>query len=87
MLKGFKEFLAQGNIVDLAVAVVIGAAFTTLVKAFTDQVIQPLISSIGAGGDHSYGVLRIHLLGDEQLSIPVDRGVSGDLRFGVLIAV
>lgn len=64
MLKGFKEFLAQGNIVDLAVAVVIGAAFTTLVKAFTDQVIQPLISSIGAGGDHSYGVLRIHLLGD-----------------------
>ena len=44
MFKGFKAFLMQGNIVDLAVAVVIGAAFTTLVKSFTDQVIQPLIS-------------------------------------------
>jgi large conductance mechanosensitive channel len=69
MFKGFKAFLMQGNIVDLAVAVVIGAAFTTLVKAFTDQVIQPLISSIGAGGDHSYGVLRIHLLGDNYMDL------------------
>ena len=49
MLKGFKEFLARGNIVDLAVAVVIGTAFTALVTAFTKSVIEPLISRIGAG--------------------------------------
>ena len=84
-LKGFKEFLAQGNIVDLAVAVVIGAAFTTLVKAFTDQVIQPLISSIGAGGDHSYGVLRIHLLGDNYMDL--NAVLSATINFVLVAAV
>ena len=51
MLKGFKEFLMRGNIVDLAVAVVIGTAFTGLVTKFTDSIITPLISRIGAGSD------------------------------------
>ena len=37
MLKGFKEFISRGNVIDLAVAVVIGAAFTGLVTAFTEQ--------------------------------------------------
>ncbi len=37
MLKGFKEFISRGNVIDLAVAVVIGAAFTGLVTAFTDE--------------------------------------------------
>ncbi|MCX8559837.1 large-conductance mechanosensitive channel protein MscL [Mycolicibacterium mucogenicum] len=85
MLKGFKAFLAQGNIVDLAVAVVIGAAFTTLVKAFTDQVIQPLISSIGAGGDHSYGILRVHLLGDNYMDW--NAVLSATINFVLVAAV
>ena len=46
MLKGFRDFLARGNIVDLAVAVVIGTAFTGLVTKFTDSILQPLIGSI-----------------------------------------
>lgn len=50
MLKGFKDFLLRGNIVDLAVAVVIGTAFTALVKAFTDSFINPLIGLVGGGG-------------------------------------
>jgi large conductance mechanosensitive channel len=85
MFKGFKEFLAQGNIVDLAVAVVIGAAFTTLVKSFTDQVIQPLISSIGAGGDHAYGVLRIHLIGDNYMDL--NAVLSAAINFVLVAAV
>ena len=85
MLKGFKTFLAQGNIVDLAVAGVIGAAFTTLVKAFTDQVIQPLIASIGAGGDHSYGILRIHLLGDNYMDL--NAVLSAAINFVLVAAV
>ncbi|MDR3663108.1 MAG: large-conductance mechanosensitive channel protein MscL [Mycobacterium sp.] len=85
MFKGFKEFLAQGNIIDLAVAVVIGAAFTTLVKSFTDQVVQPLISSIGAGGDHSYGVLRIHLLGDNYMDL--NAVLSATINFVLVAAV
>lgn len=47
MLKGFKDFLMRGNVVDLAVAVVIGTAFTAVVTAFTNGLIKPLINTIG----------------------------------------
>jgi large conductance mechanosensitive channel len=50
MLKGFKDFLLRGNVVDLAVAVVIGAAFTALVSSFTESFLQPLIGLVGGGG-------------------------------------
>lgn len=50
MLKGFKDFLLRGNIVDLAVAVVIGTAFTALVASFTKSFIDPLLGLIGGGG-------------------------------------
>ena len=50
MIKGFKDFLLRGNIVDLAVAVVIGVAFTALITAFTDSFLKPLIGLIGGGG-------------------------------------
>lgn len=50
MLKGFKDFLLRGNIVDLAVAVVIGTAFTALVSSFTASFLDPLIGLAGGGG-------------------------------------
>lgn len=46
MLKGFKDFILRGNVVDLAVAVVIGAAFTAIVTAFTTSIIEPLLNAI-----------------------------------------
>ena len=46
MFKGFREFILRGNVVDLAVAVVIGAAFGAVVKAFVDNLITPLIAAI-----------------------------------------
>ncbi|MEV6908596.1 large conductance mechanosensitive channel protein MscL [Amycolatopsis sp. NPDC051071] len=55
MLKGFKDFLMRGNVVDLAVAVVIGAAFTSIVTAFTTGLIKPLINAIG-GSDAAKGL-------------------------------
>lgn len=48
MLKGFKDFILRGNVIDLAVAVVIGAAFGAIVTAFTDKIIQPMIASLGS---------------------------------------
>jgi large conductance mechanosensitive channel len=51
MIKGFKDFLLRGNVVDLAVAVVIGTAFTALVAAFTTSFLEPLIGLIGGGGE------------------------------------
>ncbi|QAY60730.1 large conductance mechanosensitive channel protein MscL [Microbacterium protaetiae] len=44
MIKGFKEFIAQGNVIDLAVAVVIGTAFSAVVTAIVESIINPLIS-------------------------------------------
>ncbi|MDZ7882305.1 MAG: large-conductance mechanosensitive channel protein MscL [Mycobacterium sp.] len=71
MIKGFKEFLLRGNIIDLSVAVVIGTAFTALVTNFTDSIIQPLIDRIGAGGDAEYGILRIPIGGDQTIDLNV----------------
>jgi large conductance mechanosensitive channel len=50
MLKGFKDFIMRGNVVDLAVAVAIGAAFTAVVAAMTKAVIEPLINLVLGGG-------------------------------------
>ena len=49
MVRGFKDFLLRGNIVDLAVAVVIGTAFVALVTAFTESFIDPLLAAAGGG--------------------------------------
>jgi large conductance mechanosensitive channel len=68
MLKGFREFILRGNIVDLAVAVVIGTAFTALVTAFVADLITPLIASIGGQPDFSKLAFTINgstfLIGD-----------------------
>ena len=50
MLKGFKDFILRGNVVELAVAVVIGTAFTALVTSFTTSFLKPLIGLVGGGG-------------------------------------
>lgn len=50
MIKGFKDFLLRGNVVDLAVAVVIGTAFGAVVLSFTTSFIQPLINLALGGG-------------------------------------
>jgi large conductance mechanosensitive channel len=49
-LSGFKNFLLRGNVVDLAVAVVIGTAFTAVVNAFASSFLTPLIALVGGGG-------------------------------------
>lgn len=55
MLKGFKDFLMRGNVVDLAVGIAIGVAFTALVGAFGTAIINPLIAAVGGGGADSRG--------------------------------
>ena len=47
VLKGFKDFLLRGNVVELAVAVIIGTAFTAIVTSIAEHLIQPLIAAIG----------------------------------------
>ena len=51
MLKDFKKFILRGNVVDLSVAVVVGAAFTGVVNAFVGDLVTPLIAAIGGQPD------------------------------------
>ncbi|WP_167097993.1 large-conductance mechanosensitive channel protein MscL [Mycobacterium sp. DL592] len=85
MLKGFKEFLSRGNIVDLSVAVVIGTAFTALVTKFTDSILQPLINRIGADKNSEYGILRIDIGGGQTIDLNVV--LSALINFVLVAAV
>ena len=50
MLKDFKDFIAKGNVIDLAVAVIIAGAFGTIVASLTDEVIMPVVGALFGGG-------------------------------------
>ena len=88
MIKGFKDFILRGNVIDLAVAVVIGAAFTSIVSTFSDSIIQPLLNAISPPSSSGLGVLVVP--GKESTFIDFsavitcdqlpDRGCGGVLR-------
>ena len=67
-MKGFKEFILRGNVMDLAVAVVIGAAFTAVVTALVKDLLTPLIAAIAGAPDFSGIALTVNgsklLIGD-----------------------
>src|SRR5512144_777475 len=60
MLKGFKTFLLRGNVIDLAVAVVIGGAFGAVVAALVKDLLTPLIAAIGGQPDFSAIVFTVN---------------------------
>jgi large conductance mechanosensitive channel len=59
MFKGFRDFILRGNVVDLAVAVIIGAAFNAIVTALVGDILNPLIAAIIGKPDFSAVVLNI----------------------------
>ena len=59
MLKGFKDFIMRGNVVDLAVGIVIGAAFTAVITAFTKAFLEPLIRLMSGGRGVQAGAFRV----------------------------
>lgn len=61
MLKGFRQFVLRGNVVDMAVGVVIGSAFASVVAAFTKDLLTPLIAAIA--GKHDFSAIRFTLNG------------------------
>ena len=59
----FKEFISRGNVLNLAVGVIIGGAFSSIVTSFTDNIIKPIINCIGG----SQGQGKLHLIGDNYI--------------------
>ncbi len=71
VLKGFKEFIMKGNVLDLAVAVIIGAAFAQVVNAMVEAVLMPAISAlVGSPNFDSFAMVTLN---------------GNDIRFGVLL--
>jgi large conductance mechanosensitive channel len=85
MFKGFKDFVMRGNVVDLAVAVVVGAAFTAIVTAFTNGLIKPLINVFG-GTDAARGLGFNLLAGNDSTFLDIGGVINAVINF-VLIAL
>jgi large conductance mechanosensitive channel len=66
MLKGFKAFILRGNVVELAVAFIMGAAFGAVVKSVVDNVVTPIIGSIV--GSQGFAGRTIHLRGENAIA-------------------
>ena len=85
MFKGFKDFILRGNVVDLAVAVVIGAAFGSIVTAFTQRILQPLINAITPPESPGFGIQIVP--GKESTYIDVASLITATLNFVIVAAV
>jgi large conductance mechanosensitive channel len=85
MLKEFKEFALKGNLVDLAVAFVIGAAFSGLVQSVVNDIIMPIIGLITGGLDFSE--LYIQLAGPPQTTLAAAREAGATLAYGNFITL
>ncbi|ARE35495.1 large conductance mechanosensitive channel protein MscL [Rhodococcus qingshengii] len=85
MLKGFKDFLLRGNVLDLAVAVVVGAAFTAIVTAFTSNIINPLIAAIGGSDELGWG--KEIIAGNSETFVNIGAVVTAIINFIIIAAV
>ncbi|MET1022210.1 MAG: large conductance mechanosensitive channel protein MscL [Arthrobacter sp.] len=85
MLKGFKNFILRGNVIELSIAVVMGTAFTALVSAFTANIVNPLIAA--AGGVETDG-LGFHIWpGNEKTFVNFGGVVTAFVTFLITAAV
>jgi large conductance mechanosensitive channel len=88
MLKGFRDFILRGNVVDLAVAVIIGAAFGAITASFTADVITPVISALIGAPDFSTLVIHVpvlHSVPPPPNPLPANYVPPGDVHIGKLL--
>jgi large conductance mechanosensitive channel len=84
MLREFKEFALRGNVVDMAVGIIIGAAFSTIVRSLVDDIIMPPIGVVTGGVDFSN--MFIALNGEHYPSLAAARQAgAATINFGVFI--
>lgn len=85
MFKGFRDFIARGNVIDLAVAVVIGTAFTAIVTSITDNLIKPIVAALGGG--NVKGLTTTLRSGNEAAVIDWAAIITAALDFLIIAAV
>lgn len=85
MLEGFKKFIMRGNVMELAVAVIIGGAFTAIVTAFTSGIVEPLLAAVG--GSPEFG-LGFHLReGNDATFVDIGAVLTAAVNFLIIAAV
>ncbi len=85
MLQGFRDFIMRGNVIDLAVAVVIGGAFTAIVTSLTDNLINPLVASLGNAEVEGLG---FHIrAGNDATFLDFGAVISATINFLLVAAV
>jgi large conductance mechanosensitive channel len=85
MFKGFREFIFRGNVFELAIAVVIGTAFTAVVTAVVTNLINPIIAAIGG---HSINGLSVTLVsGNAKTVMHFDTVITAIINFVIIAAV
>lgn len=91
MLKGFKQFMLRGNVIDLAVAVIIGGAFGAVVTALVKDLLTPLVAAIGGQPDFSAIVFTVNgsrfLIGDFINAVIAFLMIGGGVYFFVVAPV
>ncbi len=85
MIRGFKDFLLRGNVLDLAVGIAIGVAFTTLVDAFGEYLVNPIIALVG--GNNINGFAWTMISGNPKTTIDFGALVNAGIVFIVTMAV
>jgi large conductance mechanosensitive channel len=86
VIKGFKNFLLRGDVIVLAIGLTVALAFSTLVKAFTDSVINPIISRAQGGGSVGLGV-QLGQAGNTSTFVNIGSFISAVVYFLIFMAV
>jgi large conductance mechanosensitive channel len=84
MIKGFRDFLMRGNVIDLAVGIAIGVAFTSLVTAFGANFINPIVASVGGNSSKGFG---FQITDSPKTLVDIGALINALIVFGVTLAV
>lgn len=84
MIKGFKDFVMRGNVVDLAVGIAIGVAFTTLVAAFGANFVNPIVAAVGGDKQEGFG---FHITDSDATFVNIGGLINAVIVFAVTMAV
>jgi large conductance mechanosensitive channel len=89
MIKGFKDFLLRGNVIELAVAVVIGTAFAAVVTGFTENLVNPIIAAAGSSDLGGFGFSLRDSSEEMKRATFIDVGaiITALINFAIVAAV
>ena len=86
MVKGFKNFLMRGDVVVIAIGLMVALAFSTLIKAFTDSLINPILNRLQGGGGIGLGI-QLGDKGNPKTFLDIGSFISAVIYFAVFMAV